>query len=84
MPAVSGAGECAVEVDTEHGEGECSKCTFFKNMSRLDPLWLIVKPECGIVILGQTEPDAEDTNTSLEVRSRCCVQILSLIFNLRL
>lgn len=53
-------------------------------MSRMDLLWLIVKPEHGIVTLGQTEPDADDTNTSLVVRSRCCVKILFLIFNLRL
>lgn len=86
VPAVSDAGEHAAEVDTEQGEGECSKCTLLKKkkMSRLVPLWLIVKPEHGIVTLGQTEPDAEDTNTSFEVRSRCRVQILFLIFNLRL
>lgn len=29
VPAVSDASEHAVEVDTEQGEGECSKCTPF-------------------------------------------------------
>lgn len=57
--------------------------TFLKNEQIGSPV-ADCKPEHGIVTLGQKEPDAEDTNTNLEVRSRCCVQILFLIFNLRL
>lgn len=36
VPVVSDAGEHAVEVDTE--QGECSKCTFFKNEQNGSPV----------------------------------------------
>lgn len=35
---VPDAGEHAVEVDTEQGEGECSKCTFLKNEQNGSPV----------------------------------------------
>lgn len=84
MPAVSDVGERAVEVDPQQGDGECCKCTFFKKNEQNGSPVADYNPEHGIVTLGQTEPDAEDTNANLEVRSRCRVQILFLVFNLRL
>lgn len=38
VPAVSDAGEHAVEVDTEQGEGEGSKCTFLENEQNGSPV----------------------------------------------